>query len=236
MIITTSALDELNEEFEHRDPGSILAWAAETFADNLVIVTSFQPTGIVTLNMLHELGLDVEVITLDTGLLFPETYELIDTVERRFDLRLRRIRPKITVDEQAILHGDRLWERDPNLCCDLRKVAPLGETLVDYDAWLTGLRRDQPGRSRTAILSTEGRYGKVKICPFANWTDDMIWTYVQQHELPYNALHDRGYPSIGCNTAVCTRPVEHNAGQRDGRWVSHSKTECGIHAFERHLG
>jgi phosphoadenosine phosphosulfate reductase len=104
--------------------------------------------------------------------------------------------------------------------------------LADYDAWVTGLRRDQNGRGATPIVVWDKKYDMVKLCPFANWTEEMIWTYIHSHELPYNNLHDRGYPSIGCNTPTCTQPVAQGGDQRAGRWVNHAKTECGIHIIQ----
>lgn len=222
-------LQALNEQFEYADPATILRWAVETYGDKLCVVTSFQPTGIVTLHMLSEIAPRTTVITLDTGLLFPETYALIDEVEARFDLNLVRVKPPITVEEQAAQYGDNLWATDPDLCCHIRKVAPLNPALAQFDAWIAGLRRDQSGRAKVPIISWDAKYGNVKLAPFANWTEDMIWLYVRSHELPYNALHDRGYPSIGCNTLTCTQPVAPGGDDRAGRWVNHRKSECGLH-------
>jgi phosphoadenosine phosphosulfate reductase len=110
----------------------------------------------------------------------------------------------------------------------MRKVQPLQQALTDYRAWITGLRRDQSSRrASTPIVSWDDRHGLVKICPFSNWTEDMMWTYIHAYDLPYNTLHDRGYPSIGCHT--CTRAVDGDGDARSGRWVGHAKSECGIH-------
>lgn len=227
MILSETEIAQLNQEFETADPKSILRWAAQAFGDQLAIVTSFQPTGIVTLHMLHELKARPPVLTLDTGLLFPETYALIDDVEARFNLRLHRIRPELTLWHQESFYGPALWDRDPDACCNMRKVVPLDKALAGYDAWVTGLRRDQPGRAKTPIITWERKRGKVKLSPLANWDESMIWTYIHAHELPYNTLHDQGYPSIGCT--VCTQPVNEGQDSRAGRWVNHNKTECGIH-------
>jgi phosphoadenosine phosphosulfate reductase len=225
--LTREQLEALNSEFESASPHDILRWAAETFGDELTVVTSFQPTGIVTLHILHEIAPRTPVLTLDTGLLFPETYTLIDEVEALFNLNLIRVRPKQTVDQQAEIYGAELWKHDPDYCCQLRKTEPLTDSIAPYRAWITGLRRDQADtRKATPLVSWDTKYQKVKLSPFANWTEDMIWTYIHAHELPYNVLHYRGYPSIGCLT--CTQPV--SAGDlRSGRWVNQGKTECGIH-------
>lgn len=223
------SLPALNPMFEHSAPQDVLRWAVDTYGDHLATVTSFQPTGIVTLHMLSEIAPQTAVLTLDTGLLFPETYALIDSLEQRLNLRLIRVRPAQTVEEQAATYGDKLWERDPDQCCALRKVAPLGPALEGYDAWITGLRRDQSsGRQQTPIVSWDKRYKKVKIAPLATWTEEMVWTYIEAYELPYNPLHDQHYVSIGC--LHCTQPVSaDSADKRAGRWAGRGKTECGLH-------
>lgn len=229
MRVTPELITALAAELENAYPQEALRWAAETFGEQLAVVTSFQPTGIVTLHMLSEIAPQTAVLTLDTGLLFPETYRLIDEVERRLDLNLIRVRPAQTVAQQAHTHGAALWEREPDRCCELRKTAPLDAALAGFDAWITGLRRDQSaGRQATPVLSWDKRHSMVKLSPFATWTEDMIWTYLRAHELPYNALHDQGYPSIGCQ--VCTQlPDPAALDKRAGRWANHAKTECGIH-------
>lgn len=211
-------------------PEDILAWAARTYPERLAVVTSFQVTGIVTLHLLRELGLAVDVLTIDTGLLFPETYALIDRLQDRLKFRLIPVRAELSVAEQAAQYGDALWTRDPDTCCRMRKVVPLDRALVGYDAWITGLRRDQSKtRSSVQAVAWDKRNEKVKISPLADWTEAMVWTYIQANDLPYNPLHDRGYPSIGC--WPCTQAVAPDAAGdlRAGRWVNQGKTECGIH-------
>ena len=161
-------------------------------------------------------------------MLFPETHDLIDKLETRLNLDLRRIKPRQTPRQQARDYGDRLWERNPDRCCHIRKTIPLREALVGYEAWVTGLRRDQSAsRAATPIVSRDSRSGLIKIAPFANWTEDKVWRYIRTNELPYNPLHDSGYPSIGCWT--CTKATVENEDRRSGRWSNRSKTECGIH-------
>jgi phosphoadenosine phosphosulfate reductase len=226
---SAESLLSLSESFEKSAPQDVLRWAVETYANRLATVTSFQPTGIVTLHMLSEIAPQTTVLTLDTGLLFPETYALIDDLEQRLNLRLIRVRPAQTVLEQAATYGDKLWERDPDQCCALRKVAPLGPALEGYDAWITGLRRDQSaGRRTTPIVSWDKRYQKAKISPLATWTEEMIWTYIEAYGLPYNPLHDQQYLTIGC--VPCTQPVSPDStDMRAGRWAGRGKTECGLH-------
>lgn len=217
----------LQSQFESASPQEILQWGVDFFGPAITLVTSFQPTGIVTLHMLQSIAPKMPVITVDTGLLFPETYALTDALERLFRLCLYRAKANLSLEEQARLHGERLWKRDPDQCCTLRKVHPLNAALKGYAAWITGLRRDQsPQRAETPIISWDERHQMLKLCPFANWTHSMIWTYLQAHDLPYNALHDLSYPSIGC--FPCTTPTSAE-DPRAGRWANHAKTECGIH-------
>ena len=224
----TAQIQKQDEQLESATPFEILSWASETFGDRLAIVTSFQATGIVTLYMMQRIAPHTPVLTLDTGLLFPETYELMDELETRFDLNLRRIKPRQTPAQQARDYGDRLWERNPDRCCHIRKTIPLRDALVGFDAWITGLRRDQStSRADTPIISRDARNGSIKIAPFANWTEDAIWRYMRENDLPYNRLHNLGYPSIGCWT--CTKAAGEDEDPRSGRWAQHGKTECGIH-------
>ncbi|MBI5958256.1 MAG: phosphoadenylyl-sulfate reductase [Chloroflexi bacterium] len=225
---STEQITALQRQFEPATPQEILRWAADTFGDRLTVVTSFQPVGIVTLHMLQDIAPRAPIITLDTGLLFPETYALIDEITARFNLNLVRVEPELTVTEQARRYEGALWSRDPDLCCHIRKTQPLEKALAGYDAWITGLRRDQSTtRADIPVIAWDTRHQMVKLCPFAAWTEDMVWTYLRAYELPYNILHDQGYPSIGC--WPCTRAVAAGDDVRSGRWSGRAKTECGIH-------
>jgi phosphoadenosine phosphosulfate reductase len=210
-------------------PEDILQWAVDAYGERLAVVTSFQPTGIVTLHMLQQMGLDVDVLTVDTGLLFPETYDLMNRLQDHLKFKLIPVRAELTVEQQAAQYGDALWSRDPDSCCRMRKVVSLDKALVGYDAWMAGLRRDQSkSRSTVQAISWDKRNEKVKISPLVDWTEEMVWTYIHAYELPYNVLHDRGYPTIGC--FPCTQAVEAGSGDlRGGRWINSAKTECGLH-------
>lgn len=220
-----------NQAYFDATPDAILRWAAATFREQVAVITSFQPTGIVTVHMLKTISPNTPIITIDTGRLFPETYQLIDEVEQRLGVRVRRIQPKLSAAQQDHIFGTDLPQRDPDLCCHLRKVVPLDNVLTEYAAWITGIRRDQAStRAATPVIGWDTRHERVKLAPFARWTEAMIWDYISQHRLPYNPLHDQGYPSIGCEP--CTRPVSTEAAHLDpraGRWVGHDKTECGLH-------
>ena len=226
-LFTHDDLLSLNARFEHTNPQHILQWAADRFGEAAAVVTSLQPTGIVTLHMMHTLGIRLPVLTLDTGHLFPETYTLIEQVEAHFNITVERIKPDVHVIEQD-QSGTPLWQHDTNQCCYLHKVLPLKKALAPYDAWITGLRRDQsPSRAETDIVSWDAQRNMTKLCPLATWTEAMVWSYIKGYQLPYNTLHDKGYPSIGC--MPCTQPVNGTRDLRAGRWQGTNKTECGIH-------
>ena len=226
-LLTHDDLLSLNARFEHTNPQNILQWAADTFGETAAVVTSLQPTGIVTLHMMHTLGVRLPVLTLDTGYLFPETLALIQEVEAYFNITIERIKPDADVINQD-QGTSPLWQQDPNQCCYAHKVLPLKKALSPYDAWITGLRRDQsPTRAQTDIVSWDEQRDMAKICPLATWTETMVWSYIKGYHLPYNALHDKGYPSIGC--MPCTQPVDTHSDLRAGRWQGTDKTECGIH-------
>jgi phosphoadenosine phosphosulfate reductase len=224
----TEELTATQAALEDATPQAILRWATGHFDGRLALVTSFQITGVATLHMLHAIAPQLPVLTLDTGLLFDETYDLIAEIRRRCNPNLHILRPALSVDEQAAAYGDKLWQHDPDSCCHLRKTLPLQHALHDYDAWFTGLRRDQsPARANTPTVAWSERYQAYKIAPFANWTHDMVWDYVHTHDLPYNTLYDDGYSSIGC--WPCTKRSRNVDDLRGGRWLGQDKTECGIH-------
>ncbi len=230
MVIPIDDLAALNRQLEAEPPQSILRCAVERCGERLVIVTSFQHTGIATIHMMQSIAPRTPIITLDTGLLFPETRDLMDEMEARFNLNLIRVRPQQTVTGQAAEYGPNLWDRQPDQCCHLRKVIPLDNALRPYQAWITGLRRDQSThRGNTPIVQRDPkRWPMLKIAPFATWTAEMVEIYIRAHDLPYNPLYDQNYLSIGCQP--CTRPVDPSEDSRAGRWANSDKIECGIHS------
>ena len=199
-------------------------------APRVALACSFGVEDMVLLDMVMRIDRKATVFYLDTDLLFPETYALRDRAVERYGIPgLRRVAPGLTVKEQAQRHGDRLWERDPDACCALRKVKPLESVLAKCDAWITGIRRDQsPARENAQVVEWDARFGLIKVNPLAAWTIDRVWTYIHAYGVPYNPLHDHGYPSIGC--LHCTRPVKPGEDPRSGRWSNFAKTECGLHA------
>lgn len=211
-----------------------LGWVWERFGKRAQIGTSYQGSGLVIIHHARRLGLDFPVFTLDTGLLFPETYALRDRLEDFFGIHIRELKPSQTVAEQRAEYGGNLWETNPDTCCMLRKVLPLQQHLSGIDVWITGLRRGQSDtRRQTGILELY-LFDKLreqhilKLNPMANWSREAVWEYIHRHGIPYNALHDRGYRSIGC--WPCTK-LSGGEGERAGRWEGFDKTECGIHTF-----
>ena len=221
-------LDDLAERLDDWSAPDILAWAAERYSPRLTFATGFGAEGCAIVDLIGRNRLPIDIFTLDTGLLFPETYELWRRLEARYGITIRGVRPGLTVDEQAEQHGPKLWERHPDRCCEMRKVLPLRGELLRFEAWITAIRREQtPARADARVVEWDGKFGLVKINPLVRWTKRDVWTYLRDHEVPYNSLHDRGYPSIGCGP--CTSAVRAGEDERAGRWRGHDKAECGLH-------
>ncbi len=205
-----------------------LRLASERFAPRLVMATAFGLEGCVLIDIIGRNRLPVDIFTLDTGLFFEETYTLWSKLEERYGLRVRAVRPELSLSEQASRFGEALWERDPDRCCELRKVLPLRAALEGAEAWISALRRDQtPERANAPLVGLDENFGLVKINPLVEWTTRDVWEYVREHDVPFNPLHEQGYPSIGC--MPCTSPVRLGEDPRAGRWRGSTKTECGIH-------
>jgi phosphoadenosine phosphosulfate reductase len=210
-------------DLEHLDATGVLEFMVERFHPRLAVACSFQKEASVVLDLILRVAPDAHVFTLDTHVLFEETYETWKRVEARYGIEVT-VHQGPSLGRQAATHGDELWLRDPDACCNLRKVQPLNRALADMDAWVSGVRRSQSAeRAKTPKLAWDARHGLWKANPLADWSDADVWSYISEHDLPYNPLHDQGYESIGCTH--CTRP---GAG-RDGRWAGTGKTECGLH-------
>ncbi|AQS55435.1 phosphoadenosine phosphosulfate reductase [Novibacillus thermophilus] len=208
----------------------ILEWAIRKFGEKLTLACSFGAEDVVLVDALQRIpgGKKVDIFYLDTDLHFPETYETRDRLEERYGIRFKRVTPDLTLDEQQASYGPALWRQDPNRCCYLRKVQPLEKTLSEYDAWMTGIRREQsPTRRKAQIVEVDQRFLLTKVNPLVHWTSEDVWAYIRERDVPYNPLHDERYPSIGC--APCTRPVHEGEDLRSGRWSGFQKTECGLH-------
>ena len=225
---TVSELNRVSQELEGSSPELVMRWGFENFAPDIVQATGFGPEGVVLMHMLSEIRPETKVFYLDTDLLFQQTYELRDALVRRLGVRFERVSTDLTLGEQAARYGEALWQSDPDSCCHLRKVLPQRAYLSHYRAWITGIRRDQTFfRANTALVEWDMTNKMVKLNPLAGWTNEQVWAYIRKYDLPYNALHDQGYPSIGC--WPCTRAVAPGEDPRAGRWAGTPKTECGIH-------
>jgi phosphoadenosine phosphosulfate reductase len=227
---TDAELDRLNATLTNSSPQAIIKWALNEFGSDLILACSFGGiTGMALLDMAVKLDPAIRVFYLDTDFLFPETHALQETARRRYSIFPVAFKSRLTPALQAERYGEALWERDPDLCCDIRKVEPTHRALQGSRAWLTGLRApDQAStRQNVRVVEWDAQFGLYKISPLWNWTEEMVWIYLRSEDVPYNALHEQGYPSIGCTN--CTRPVAAGEDSRAGRWRGISKTECGLH-------
>jgi phosphoadenosine phosphosulfate reductase len=202
----------------------VLRWAHAEFGDRLCLTCSWQKQSSVLVHMVAGLGLEIPVVELDTHLFFRESYETRDRLVERYGITLLPPPPVITIAEQHRAEGPNLWENDPDRCCHIRKVEPLLQALEPYDAWISGIRRDQsPTRADAPKLAWDEQHELWKANPLADWTDEDCWAYIRERGLPYNALHDQGYESIGDTHS--TLPGK----GREGRWAGTERTECGLH-------
>ena len=224
---------EGTEYLEDWSTTDVLKWAWEKFGLKSAIGTSFQGAGLVMMHLAKLSQLPIPTFTLDTGLLFRETLDLKKRLEDFLNIKIETLVPDYSVEEQAKHFGEKLWEREPDQCCTLRKVVPLQAKLKTLDCWITGLRREQSdSRASIGVFELyEVDPGKeiIKLNPMAKWSREEVWDYIKKHQIPYNPLHDKGYSSIGCYT--CTRLVGKGENERAGRWTGFNKTECGIHTF-----
>ena len=205
----------------------VVAWVARHFSAGSVAVACSMADAVLPEIVSQQLP-GVDVLFLDTGYHFSETYETRDAVAAALPVTVVDVLPLTTVPEQDAVHGAELFARDPNACCAMRKVEPLQRSLGGYELWFTGVRRDEaPTRANTPLVTWDERNGLVKVNPIAAWTYDQLMDYAAEHRVPVNALLSQGYPSIGC--APCTQPVAAGADPRSGRWATLEKTECGLH-------
>lgn len=229
-VLARPASKGINEDTPTQD---FIAWSLERFADQrLLMTTSFGMEGCALIDMYAAAGKPMTVVYLDTMFFFPETYALRDRmIERYPHLNFVNRGTTMTPEQQAVQHGDELWKRDPDLCCKIRKVDPMFDAMADADVWVTGLMRAQSKtRANIGLIEWDWKYQVLKLNPLFKWDRQRVWEYVKTHDVPYNALHEQGYPTVGCTH--CTKPVPGSrAGEysRDGRWSEFTKTECGLH-------
>jgi phosphoadenosine phosphosulfate reductase len=213
-------------ELEQSTAQETLEWMFENFAERHYIACSFQKTSSVTAHMASQINPEARFFYLDTEVLFEESYETRDRLAEALGVEFDRFH-NLTLEEQEAEHGPELWNRDPDACCGIRKVEPMRRALSSVDCWVAGVRRaDSSSRSTTPKFGWDKRFNLWKLNPLADWTERDVWNYIREHHLPYNPLHDHGYPSIGCTH--CTKPVGPGGDLREGRWSGLAKTECGI--------
>lgn len=225
---TPGAIEHVNDYFQDRPAEELVQWSLETFGSDVVLGTGFGPSGVVLVHMVARIRPQATIFYLDTDVLFAKTYALRDQLEAQLGIQFTRLHSDFSLDEQANSYGSRLWARNPDLCCQLRKVIPLRRFLADKRAWMTGIRREQsPTRANTRLVEWNVANQVLKINPLAAWSESQIWDYIRAHKLPFNPLHEQGYPSLGC--VPCTRAIAPGEDQRAGRWFGYDKLECGIH-------
>jgi phosphoadenosine phosphosulfate reductase len=212
-------------------PQAILRWAVDRFFPKLTMATAFGAEGCCILHMLAEIQPAVRVFNLQTGYQFPETLELRERIRERYGIEVEYIVPEMSVSEYEAEYGGPLYRIRPDQCCHDRKVLPLRQAVIGYDAWISAIRGDQTShRAAAGVVGWDGKFNLVKVNPLLGWTRSDVWRFILDHDIPYNPLHDQGYPSIGC--WPCTIPVEEGADERSGRWTGTAKKECGLHVIE----
>jgi phosphoadenosine phosphosulfate reductase len=214
-------------------PSEILSWSIEKYYPRIAIASSFSVEDTVIIDMATQIQPNLKIFYINTGFQFKETDNIKEALKKKLNLNLIEYSPLLSIEEQTLKYGPKLYDRNPDVCCKLRKVEPIRRALQEVDAWITGLRRDQ-ATTRQKLEVVELDYkgdGKplTKINPLTYWTKKEVWNYIQNNKLPYNTLYDQGYMSIGCKP--CTRPVQQGEDERTGRWTGKGKTECGIHTF-----
>ncbi len=227
-VPTVSDLDHeaIADKLEGLTAQETIEWMFDQFGQDHYIACSFQKTSSVTAHLATQINPDARFFYLDTDVLFDETYETRDRLAEALGIEFDRFH-NLTIEEQAEQYGPELWKREPDACCGIRKVEPMRRALSSVDCWVAGVRRgDSSSRAGAPKFAWDKKFGLWKLNPIADWSERDVWNYIHEHRLPYNPLHDRGYPSIGCTH--CTQPVAPGGDLRDGRWAGVAKTECGI--------
>jgi phosphoadenosine phosphosulfate reductase len=228
------ALAERALELEGREPLEILRWALNEYGSKLTMATAFGAEGCSLIAMLAQLrdetGITPDIFNLDTGYQFAQTLDLRERMQKKYNLPIRLVSNRETVKEMEERFGGPIYRTQPDECCRLRKIVPLSDAVEGFEAWVSAIRRDQtPERAAQPIVGPDLRYPLVKVNPLANWSKERVWQYIRDNNVPYNPLHDVGFPSIGCYP--CTRPVQEGQDDRAGRWGG-TKRECGLHVAD----
>ena len=224
-------IDTAAAQLAAASPHEILRWAVDTYFPRLTMATAFGAEGCCLIHMLAEIEPRVRIFNLETGYQFPETLELRERIKARYGIEVEYVRPELTVPEYEAEHGGPLYEMRPDQCCHDRKILPLRGAVAGYDAWISSIRKDQTqDRARGAVVQWDAKFNLVKVNPLLNWTKKDVWAFIMKHDVPYNVLHDQGYPSVGC--WPCTQAVAEGQDERAGRWAGTIKKECGLHVIE----
>jgi phosphoadenosine phosphosulfate reductase len=224
-------LDDANRRLADATALEVLQWGVETFGDRLTMATAFGAEGCVIMHMLSQVGPKVRVFNLETGYQFPETLRLRDEIAEKLGIEVELVSAETTVAEYERQNGGPVYSVDSDRCCQDRKIVPLRRALEGYEAWISSIRSEQSShRARAKMVGWDAKFGLAKLNPLLHWTRRDVWAYLVTHKVPYNPLHDQGYPSIGC--WPCTRPVGQGEDERAGRWAGQAKTECGLHSLD----
>jgi len=231
----SNTIKSLNEEFSNKTPRNILEWCIKELNQNIALATSFQAQGMVLVDMLMRIDNNARIFTVDTGRLNQQTYDVLDVVRSKYNNKIEVLFPdRNEVEDMVNEHGINLfYKRVENrlMCCQIRKVNPLNNFLKTVDGWITSIRSEQTAaRAEAEKFELDTLHGNIlKVNPIVDWSEEMVWDYINKNKVPYNKLHDIGYPSIGCEP--CTRAVKEGEDPRSGRWwwETDSAKECGIH-------
>ena len=220
-----------NELLAGQPPEAVLRWAVDRFHPGLMMATAFGAEGCCIIHMLAEIEPGVRIINLDTGYQFAETLDVRERILTKYGIAVEYVRAETTVPEYEALNGGPLYLTDPSRCCYERKVVPLRKAVAGHTAWISAIRADQTShRAAAGVVQWDDKFGLVKVNPLLTWTKKDVWRFVVRNQVPYNLLHDQGYPSIGCQP--CTRPVGEGEDERAGRWAGTAKKECGLHVID----
>lgn len=227
MEYTDQQLHRLSDQLAGESVEMILEWTFDTFGKDVAMTTSFGYSGLVLLHQALQLYPNLPLYFIDTGFHFEETLQFSEQLQEKWNLNLHIVKPEISQKELKRRLGDKPYENNPDLCCNYNKVEPLLKVINDKSAWLSGIRRDQSSSRANIEIVERDRWGTIKVSPLYDWTREQAWEYIRAHDIPYHPLHDEDYFSIGCEP--CTAPVNGNGQERDGRWPSSGKMECGLH-------
>ena len=231
MTIKQNDFKYLNREFKDAAPHEIIRWCIENLVPDLAMMSSFQISGMVILDLLRQESYKIPLFFIDTGYHFPETIEFRDKIIQEFGLDITSVKPVTSRDDFEKKHGKELYKTNPDFCCSINKIEPHERALKDfgYHHWISGIRKDQsPARANNEIFMHDGN-GGIRVHPLLNWKRDDVWNYIKENNIPYHPLYDFGYSSIGCSPETCTSLGSSSDDERSGRWKNFSKTECGLH-------